>query len=315
MKKWLQKYIYGLSFLVLVGCSSMDLVLQEPQITDTTVTITDISFKTISLKADVSLYNPNKVSLDLQRYSYGVLLEGNPLLSGDSPEGISIGAEQTSVVEVPFTMAYEDLFKAYENLEGKDQAAYAFDGDFTFTLPLIGEINLSSHKEGTVPLVRLPRFRFVSLRVVDLGIMGADIDVFMETENPNCFTLNQKGFEGELIVNNERWAVLSLPDEQSIEPGETGRTRFRIRLEFLSMGRTVRDLLSGEKTLYYTFPGLVGMAGDLDLLDPEQLDLNLNGEIELNKPDTTTEGQHSSEKIEGSIEDNLIHLFGNYKAR
>ncbi len=310
----LKSVILILLFSALFGCTSLDLILQEPRVVDTSVTVTDLSFTTITLMADITLYNPNKVSLDLKSFAYSLDLEGVSLFSGENAEGLSLGAEAASHIKIPLTLAYRDIFALPGALEGKNQAEYAFNGDFSFTLPVAGDITLPARKEGTFPLVRLPRFRFVSLKVVDLGMMGADIDILMETENPNSFALNQKGFEGELIVNNERWASLSLPEEQTIEAGEKGQTMFRIRLEFLSMGKTVRDLLSGEKTLYYSFPGFVGLGGDLEMLDLESLDLDLSGEIELNKPDTTTEGRHSSEKIEGSIEDNLIHLFGNYQA-
>ena len=308
---------YGIPFLLfaaLLSCSSVELILQEPLVVDTSVTVTDISFRTITLNADITLYNPNNVSLDLQRFSYNLDMEGVSLLTGENAEGLSLDAGKTFHVEIPLTLKFQDIYELPGALEGKEQAEYSFNADFFFSLPVEGEVALSARKDGAVPLVRLPSFRFVSLRVVDLGMMGADIDILMETENPNSFALNQKGFQGELIVNNEKWAALTLPEEEIIEPGERRSSMFRIRLEFLSMGKTVRDLLSGEKALYYSFPGFVGMGGELDMLDRESLNLDLAGEIELNKPDSTTEGRHSSEKIEGSIEENLLHLFGNYHA-
>ena len=303
----------ALLFLIFFwGCSSAPLLLQEPEITDITVSMTDISFEQVSLTVSVVIYNPNPVSLDLSRYSYAFSLEGNPLISGENAEGLNLSAGGASVVEIPITMVYKDLYETFEQLQGADEAAYRMDAEFSFSLPVLGDVVLETFKEGSVPLVKIPRFRFVSLHVKDLGMMGADIEVLMETENPNPFVLKQNHFEGDLIVNGERWATLSLPESLEIAPGEKGSFRFRIRLEFLSMGRTVRDLLSGEKRLFYSFPGMVVLDGDLELLDRELLDLSLEGEILLDKPDNTTEGQHSSEKIEDSIEDNLLHLFGRY---
>ena len=60
------------------------------------------------------------------------------------------------------------------------------------------------------------------------------------------------------------------------------------------------------------FAGESLLETEVEFLEEEKLGLALNGEIELEKPDTTTKGAHSSVKIENSIEENLLHIFGHY---
>ena len=299
-------------FLLLAGCASVKELIEEPEILDTSVTLTGLSFQDVQLELNLQVLNPNKISITLGGYGYNFSLAGSPLFSGHSDEGITLGAESVSSLKIPLTIRFRDLYDTYENLEGADEADYRIESQVLFTLPVLGEVTVEADKEGTIPLVKPPIFHFESLYVTDLGIMGADILVRMTVENPNVFEISQKDFRGALFVNDRKWADLSLVEPLELAAGGKSDCNFKIRLEFLSMGRTVRDLLSGEKALYYRFPGEVVLEPIRELMGIETLTLDLNGEIQLCKPDTTAEGEHSSVKIENSIEDNLLNLFGAY---
>ncbi len=97
----------------------------------------------------------------------------------------------------------------------------------------------------------------------------------------------------------------------TLAPGENLERGVGFRLEFLSMGRTVRDLLSREGALPYTFRGKMVLEAPEVPLAEETLPLQFSEKVKLIHPDTTG-GAHSSVKIEDSIEKNLIHLFGRY---
>jgi len=301
-----------LSALILgiFSCATLEQVIEEPKVTVQDVRTTSLSFSDISLELDLLIENPNPIGIELAGYDYNLLIDESSLVSGTLDRDVSLPGRGSAVLTVPVTLNYRELYSALTTLADDTESGYKIVTGLHFDLPVLGERRLELSHEGTIPLVRLPRFAFTSLYVEDLGMMGADIIVLLSLENPNGFTLSLNDFQGTFSINKLKWAELKSLGTVDLTPGEKGELGFRFRLDFLSMGRTVRDLLSGKDTLNYLFEGGVAADTSLELLKKIELPLSLSGTVDLLKPDDTTQGKHSSRKIEQSIEDNLISIFG-----
>lgn len=295
--------------LGLSGCETVEMLVQKPQVSVNSVQISAISFQDITLDMELNIYNPNPIAIDLESFDYDLLIEEASLLKGDAQDGLSLEANGSSLITIPLTVDYKDLYQLVSSMKEQDESAYRIDTGFNFILPIIGEQRIELSHSGTFPNVRMPRFSFENLYVKSLGLMGADLVVLMNIENPNAFDLGLNEFIGVLEINNQKWAELTTTNPVDFPAGEIGEIGFQFRLEFLSMGRTVRDLLSKNQTLNYDFGGNILLSSSLDMLKEASLPLNINGEIDLLHPDTTG-GVHSSRKIEDTIQDNLINIFG-----
>lgn len=295
--------------LGLSGCETVEMFIQKPEVSVNSVEISAISFQDITLDMELLVSNPNPIGIDLESFDYDLQIEEASLVKGDAKDGLYLAANDSSVITIPLTVDYKDLYQLVSSMQEQNESAYRVDTGFNFMLPILGEQRIELSHEGKFPNVRFPRFSFENLYVKSLGLMGADLVILMNVENPNAFDVGLNEFMGVLEINNEKWAELTTTKAVDFPAGEKGELGFQFRLEFLSMGRTVRDLLSKNQSLNYEFGGNILLNSSLDMMKEASLPLNINGGVDLLHPDTTG-GTHSSQKIEDTIEHNLINIFG-----
>lgn len=309
MKKLYRAAAVLFVILGLSGCKTVEMLVQKPEVSVNSVEIRSISFQDITLDMEVLVYNPNPIGIDLESFDYDLLIEDSSLLKGSAAEGLSLEANGSSIITIPLTVNYKDLYQSVSSMREQDESAYRVDTGFSFQLPILGEQRIELSHEGKIPNVRMPRFSFESLYVKSLGLMGADLVILMNVDNPNAFGIGLNEFRGVLDINKQKWAELSAGEAVYFPAGGSGELGFQFRLEFLSMGRTVRDLLSKNESLNYEFVGNILLDSSLDMMKEVSLPLNISGGVDLLHPDTTG-GVHSSRKIEDSIEENLLNIFG-----
>lgn len=143
--------------LVLAACAGLgglaDVVQPEVDVTDvkllgTTLTGADLLFE---FRVD----NPNAVALVLDAIGYRLRLNNQPLLDGRRDQETTIAANGRSVVELPVTIRYEDLYRVIRSFEGRQKPDYALDADFRFDVPILGSVTVPVSKRGEIPLDRL----------------------------------------------------------------------------------------------------------------------------------------------------------------
>ncbi|HEX9942170.1 MAG TPA: LEA type 2 family protein [Thermoanaerobaculia bacterium] len=143
--------------LALAACSGLGglarIVQPEVDVTDvkllgTTLTGADLLFQ---FRVD----NPNAVSLVLDEIGYRLRLNGEPLLSGRRNERTRVAANGQSVVELPVTIKYEDVYRVIRSFSGRERPDYNLDADFQFDVPVLGAVTVPVSKRGEIPLERL----------------------------------------------------------------------------------------------------------------------------------------------------------------
>lgn len=298
-------------FLAL-ACVAVKEPVLPPEVLVTQVQVTDLSFLEISLEKTIVISNPNGVAVELTAYDSDLLFNNDSYENLNQETHKNLAPLETLTLKIPYDIEYNKLYQKMSSLGDLTESPYRIDTNLQFNLTGEDVLTVPAYCDGVMPLVRKPLYRFNSLYVKSLGMMGADIIVRMYALNPNSFDILLKDFQGKLVVNNENWSALKISKAVELQASKVSETIFNFRLEFLSMGKTVRDLMSGESELFYDFEGSSELNTSIPFLEEETLVLNLQGEIELYKPESTKEGPHSSEKIEQSIEDNLLHIFGRY---
>ena len=143
--------------LALASCAGYgglaDMVRPQVDVTDvkvlgTTLTGADLLFQ---FRVD----NPNAVALVLDAIGYKLRLNGQPLLDGRRDQRTQIAANGRSVVELPMTIRYEDVYRVIRSFEGRQKPDYALDADFQFDVPILGAVTVPVTKRGEIPLDRL----------------------------------------------------------------------------------------------------------------------------------------------------------------
>lgn len=202
------------------------------------------------LEADFvfALQNPNPVSVKLDQYGYSLALEGVEFIKGRNTDGLAMKAEGDTALKIPVAMRYADIFKLVQNVDGKDDIAFALAGDFGFNTP-VGMASVPFKEEGRFPVVQPPS---VSLKGAKLGEFKplknkASINVELGFKNekggaPIMF----KGVSYGIKLAGNAISTGKLDNVPEAPPGQEQVVTLPINLDLLALGKTMIKTLQGK---------------------------------------------------------------------
>jgi LEA14-like dessication related protein len=147
---------------------------------------------------------------------------------------------------------------------------------------VIGNYAIPVAKQGELPVPRLPRVSLKDVTVGNLNLASADLVARVEIENPNAFDLVFTGFDYRLKINRRDWGQGSIKENVTVP--EKGRSTIDIpvKLDMLSMGRTVYQVLAERQVLEYQLSGQATLDTGLELLRNFRMPLDVEGKASLN---------------------------------
>jgi LEA14-like dessication related protein len=108
----------------------------DPVVDLRSVTITGLGLTGGSLEVELSVYNPNRFSLDALGLTYQVDVDSVRLGSGALDKRYVVAANDTSIVRVPVSFTYVGLGVAGRGLIESGAVNYRVRGDVTVGTPL-----------------------------------------------------------------------------------------------------------------------------------------------------------------------------------
>jgi len=275
-------------FLSLTGCAELLKILeqssiQEPRVECTGTKISGLSFDKIDLLFDLKVTNPNSISIHLSGYDYDLIISDASFLNGQQNNAIDLAANGSSLLQLPISITFKSLFEIYQSVKDADSLRYTLKTGFSFNLPVLGDVRIPVSRDGSFPVVRIPSISLSQIRLNKLNFMGADLKMSIRVQNPNAFSLNLKGLDYKLDVNGSNW--FSGKNIQNLYINGKGESVLELpfSLNFLEMGKTAYDMLSGSAKLQYKFSGKTDLTTSLKLLGEIKLPFNKEGDISLTK--------------------------------
>ncbi|MDR8391968.1 LEA type 2 family protein [Aliifodinibius sp. S!AR15-10] len=281
-------YVVILSFFLLLiqGCSTLqDLAnsVQKPRLSVTDVQVTGFDFNGIDLAFDVTVDNPNALSVQMQSYDYTLDISQQTFASGRQDNQTRIEASGQSTFEVPIRLDFKEIYTTAENLANRDEAAYQFKSTFAFDLPGLGRTEVPVRHSGDIPLLRLPSIRINSLRVEELRLSSAKVTLGMEFDNPNGIGFDINGFEYSLDIDGRQWAQGKALENINIARDGVTQLDIPINLDIAQMGVSAFQLLSGSQDVGYELDGNFSLDADQPLLGVIDFTFNRDGEVSLQR--------------------------------
>ena len=114
------------SFFLLSSCATLQdfASIKKPDLSISSVNITDVSLSDIELTFDVDIDNPNQVAVNLASYNFDFLIDGNSFVKGDQPLTSEIKSATTSVIQIPVRFTFEELYNTFTSIKDKDETPY-----------------------------------------------------------------------------------------------------------------------------------------------------------------------------------------------
>ena len=127
----------ALAFVALGGCAALGrATFAEPMVELRDVQIVGLGLDGGNVDVILSVYNPNRFSLDATRLTYRVDVDSVQLGSGALDSRFVVPRGDTSLVRVPIRFTYRGLGEAGRQLVSSGSVNYRVRGDFSVGTPL-----------------------------------------------------------------------------------------------------------------------------------------------------------------------------------
>jgi len=272
--------------LSVTGCATLrrlGIGMERPEVTLERVSLESVTFTQADLVADIRVHNPNPVGIRMAGFAYALEIEGTPFVAGDNAKGVSIDSFGDSDVRLPVSIGFPEMVETIRVASARTEVAYRLTVAFRFEVPILGVVSIPLEREGTLPVLRLPRVRVADLKLQQLRIAGADLTLTLEVENPNGFSATVQDLEYAFLVQEQTWVEGRTAKAVSVAAGGQARVAIPFSLSFTAFGRTVRDLLVDGGELRFGFAGRAVIDPDVAIMGPTEIPLAFEGSIPLSR--------------------------------
>lgn len=275
----------ALLLLIVSGCAFLSELLrgslQPPTAEVVGARIESLSFAEVGLLFDLEVSNPNDLAVRLAGFDYDLQLNERPFISGENREGFDLPAGESSIIELPVTLAYRDIFDTLSSIPEGRETPYALEAGLTFDVPGLGDVRVAAGREGTIPVIELPSLRLGSLSMEAFDFSGASMLLTVIVENPNRFggRLGNVGFS--FVVDGNVWSSGELSGGYEITADSSREIELPIYLDFLALGRSARSLVRGDTEFPYRLEGSAVIEPDWELIGAREFDFDLSGRARL----------------------------------
>lgn len=287
MKKFVKGIFFILPVLFLFSCSVQEILktagVSKPIVKYERVKISGLSFDGIDLMFDFSINNPNALGVSLAGFDYDVEINGNSFISGEQDKKITIPSKGKDIIQIPVSLSFSELIGTYKSFADRDSVDYGLAGSFAFDLPVIGKVSVPYSASGNFPLLKIPSISVEELKLKDISLLGAEVVLKLNCENRNNFDLGIDGFNYSFGIAGNEWINSGFSKKLSLKSGKESEITIPIKLNFLQVGSSVYNLLTGNSELDYFLKGDFNVTSGLPLLGRQIINLNKNGKINLLK--------------------------------
>jgi|TergutMp193P3_1026864.scaffolds.fasta_scaffold14712_3 LEA14-like dessication related protein len=251
------------AMLGLTTCETLRAAFQEPGVSLSSAQLVKITFTGTEMLCKVKVKNPNAFYIPFPEIGWDLFINNNFFVRGViKNDQQRINARSTTLVDVPVSIKYLDVFNTFKSLKESDQADYKIALALKFPIPVIGDRVWDLEHKGVFPIIKLPTISFKGITAKNLSLSKIDFDVIWEVENPNVFNMNVKDLSFNLAVNGSSWANGKVPNT----PQLTAKRKTEIPLAFsinnLAMITGITSIITGGTNVSYACGGnlSLGMA-------------------------------------------------------
>ena len=277
-----------LFIFLLIGCNELKnlqnmMNVQNPEVKFENVKLTGLSFEKADLMFDLKVINPNDFNITLSGFDYDLLINQNSFLSGKQNKGVAVKANTFSIVQIPLSLKYKELYDTYKSFKDDDLLKYTLKTGLLFDIPMLGNVRIPVSKSGELPSLKLPSVSFKSVKLNSLGFSGADLTAEVAVDNPNAMNLLLNKMDYNLNVNGQQWASGTASEKTNVKEKGESTLKIPVKLDFLQMGATAYQLLQGDSDLKIEFKGNADMNSSLELLKQFDISFDETKSVKLTK--------------------------------
>jgi len=254
-----------LAAVLFTNCESLRDFFREPVISLYSVELADISFTGVKLLCKVNVENPNPIEIPFPETDWEFFINTNSFVKATIKNDQPLRARGTTVIEVPVSFEYLQVFSTFSSLRGNNQADYKIALDLKFNFPILGEKVFQLQHEGNFPILQLPTLSFSGIRLRNVSLTAISFDLTWEIENNNSFAVNLKDLSYSFTVNNSQWTSGRVPNAPQIAANTKTQIPLTITINSLSMIRDITEIIARGTNITYSCSGNISLGAVLNI--------------------------------------------------
>ncbi len=122
------------SIMLFVGCSSNGVkgLVERPKVSIEKVEMGKLTLAGGSANFLLKIENPNRFSIPLSGFDYGLRLNGVEVANGNREQKVTIQAGESKVVEIPIVFSFSNMISLLPNLINNRNLKYDLAGSIHF---------------------------------------------------------------------------------------------------------------------------------------------------------------------------------------
>ncbi|MBN2009485.1 LEA type 2 family protein [candidate division KSB1 bacterium] len=267
------------------GCAALQEIanIKKPTAIVDRVRFTGMTFDAVDLAFDVKINNPNPIAATLAGFDFDFLIENKSFLTGNQTNQTTIASNGESVINIPVSIPFKQLFNTYKSISQQDSAGFQLKSGITVQLPVLGNTRIPISYSGKLPVLKLPKVDFAGINLKKLSLTRADLELKMNVDNPNTFGLNTKAYNFKLFINDANWANGAANDNIQVRQKSKQTIAIPISLNLFEMGRTAHDLVSGNRSLQYRFVGDMNVGTTIPMVGDVAIPFDRTGNVTITR--------------------------------
>lgn len=207
-----------------------------------------IDFSSIATNFVFAVQNPNPISVKLDQFGYSLGLEGVEFIKGRNTDGLKLESKSDTELAIPVSLAFADIFKLVQNVDGKDDIGFSLAGDFGFNTPA-GLASVPFKEEGRFPVVRPPSISLKGAKLGELNVLKnkavLNVDIGFKNDKGGA-PIKFKGFDYGLKLAGNAVSSGVLDNVPDAPGGQEQVVTLPINLDLLKLGRAMVTTLTSK---------------------------------------------------------------------
>ncbi len=210
--------------------------------------VQNIDFETVDADFVFRVENNTSFGLSVAEFDYALQFADVEWLDGDDPDGLTLLADDYSEIALPTSVVFGDLYEMVQAVRGEDNIGFGLDGNFGLALATDtvtyddsaaseGEassqgieqsddgtyiLDIPYNADGDFPALRRPKFSFQKIRLADLSLSTASIELDLGVDNEHESNLWFTNFDYSLGLDGSTVASGLVADLGGVDGAASG---------------------------------------------------------------------------------------------
>ncbi|MDR0320989.1 MAG: LEA type 2 family protein [Treponema sp.] len=233
--------------LSLSTCQTLMGAFQEPVISLHSTELASITINGVQLLCKVKIENPNAFNIPFPETDWELFLNANSFIKGTVRNNERLRARGTTLVEVPVSFNYTDVFNTFASLIGSNQTGYKVALGVKFAIPVLGDKVWRFEHEGSIPFPQLPRITSPSMSIGNRNTSGVEILITVNFENPNPFDFPSPKITYNYMLNRNSFIRGIVENEGPLAASATTPVVFRLMVNYADLLRNFASLMTASQ--------------------------------------------------------------------